>query len=281
MHKSLKIWTQLGLGTAVAGGMLAACSGEAGEQGEAAQNPERELGVAVSVGEGGESGEAGEGGEAGIDVTRAASDPVVFRSALAVTEAHVIAARDAFAAGQRREAAEMFAHPVSEVLVEMAPVFAKQGVADFSPLLTEASAAVFDGENTDQINARYQRIISALRGAAGKAPTSSDGEGVIAAGVVADQIERAVAMHREAIVSSSYGPYLDGYGFSRAAANLFEVSQEAIQRANPVIHTRIAEALGLLENAYPSAIRPQRLEVEQGALVSASSKVMLALGNAQ
>lgn len=288
MNSKLKLWTQLGLGTALAGGMLAACGGEAG--GEAGGEGASSAAVApdaapASGGEGeggageGEAATAGGEGEGGVAVADAAHDPVAYGIALAVTEAHVVAARDAFAAGKTQAAAEMFAHPASEVLVEMDPVFAKLGVKDFKPLLTDASAAVMDGKSAAEVNKAYDAIIAALRGAATKAPKSDAGAGKVAAGVIADMIERASAMYRQLPKNDSYEPYLDGYGFSRVAASSFATSAGAIKAENPVLHDRIAEALAALGKAYPGAARPAKLPAEPGALSAASSKVMLALGN--
>lgn len=290
MNTTLKLWTQLGLGTALAGGMLAACSGEAGGEGgegagTAAVAP-GESGAAGGEGEGGSEGAgAGEGasgdaaggeGEGGVAVADAATDPVAYGIALAVTEAHVVAARDAFAAGQNNAAAEMFAHPAAEVLVEMDPVFAKLGVKDFKPLLTDASLAAADGKGVAEVNKRYDAIIAALRGAAGKAPDNGTSEPRVAAGIIADQIERASAMYRIMAKDDRYEPYLDGYGFARVAETGFAASGAAIKVDNPALHARITEALGVLRQAYAGADRPATLPVQPGALSAASSKVMLA-----
>jgi hypothetical protein len=274
MRSTIKIWTQLGFGTALAGGLLAACSGEAGENAGRFSDSDGVAGSAAGEGEGGGSGE----GEGGVDTARAASDPVVYRIALAVTEAHVIAARDAFAAGRKDAAAEMFAHPVAEVLVDMGPVFERQGVADFSDLLTDASGAVFAGETAQQIDARYQAIIAVLRGAGAKAPAADASEGEIAAKVVADQIERAVAMYRQAAAQGEYEAYLDGYGFYKAAEALFMASESAIKAANPQAHQQIGDGLGLLAKAFPGAVMPGRINADQSALAAASARVMLAVG---
>lgn len=288
MNSKLKLWTQLGLGTALAGGLLAACGGEAGgeggEGGEAAAVAPGESG-AGGEGEGGAGGEgtggeaAGGEGEGGVAVAKADSDPVAYGIALAVTEAHVVAARDAFAAGKTDAAAEMFAHPASEVLVEMDPVFAKLGVKDFKPLLTDASVAVIDGKDAAEVNKRYDAIIAALRGAATKAPASDKGEAAVAIGIVADQIERASAMYRLIAKDDRYEPYLDGYGFATVAASAFAADSAAIKAGNPAAHARITEALALLKQAYPGAARPAKLPAEPGALSGASAKVMLAAAN--
>lgn len=288
MNSTLKLWTQLGLGTALAGGMLAACGGEAG--GEAGEGAKTEAAVPGESGAAGGEGEGGAGegeggaavggeGEGGVAVADAESDPVAYGIALAVAEAHVVAARDAYGAGQKDAAAEMFAHPVSEVLVEMDPVFAKLGVKDFKPLLTTASIAASDGKSVPEVGKAYDSIITALRGAAQKSPDNGSSDAKVAAGVIADMIERSSAMYRTSARDDRYEAYLDGYGFAKVAASGFATSGAAIKAENPALHARITDALSILAKAYPTATRPAKLPVEQGALSAASSKVMLAAGS--
>jgi hypothetical protein len=282
MTTKIKLWTQLGLGTALAGGMLAGCGGEAGEGATTAAVAPGDSGTAGGEGEGGAGGEgaggeaAGGEGEGGVAVGDAGTDPVAYGIALAVAEAHVVAARDAYAAGKKDAAAEMFAHPAAEVLVEMDPVFAKLGVRDFKPLLTNASIAAADGKSAAEVNKHYDAIIAALREAATKSPDNGASDAKVAAAIIADQIERASAMYRTIAKDDRYEPYLDGYGFAKVAASAFASSGAAIKTENPTLHARIAEALGVLKQAYPAATRPAKLTVEQGALSSVSSKVMLA-----
>jgi hypothetical protein len=286
MNTTLRTWTQLGLGTMLAGGLLAGCGGEAGgEAGAADAGATPDAAATAGEGEGGAAGEGagGEGaggeGEGGVAVGDAATDPIAYGIALAVTEAHVVAARDAYAAGKKDAAAEMFAHPVSEVLLDMDPVFTKLGVKDFKPLLTAASDAALAGKSTAEVGKAYDAIIAALRGAAARAPASDASAAAVATGVIADQIERASAMYRSLPKNDSYEPYLDGYGFARVAASGFAANGATIKAANPAAHARIAEALTLLGQAYPGAARPARLPVEAGALSGASAKVMLAAAN--
>ncbi len=284
MEIKINRWSQLGFGAALAGGTLAACGGEPAE----APAPEPEtvaeapIAPASTVGEG-EAGGEGEGeggeGEGGVSISAAATDPVVFNSALAIAEAHVIAARDAFAMGETEAAAEMFGHPVGEVLFDLQPVLEARGVDDFSQLFIDASAAIFDGEDEGQINARADEIIAALRAAAGKAPDNGSSEASIAAGVAADQIERAADMYRAAAESDRYEPYLDGYGFYKAAEAAFLAAEADIEAEDAEAANRIREALALLEDAYPSALRPDALDADQSALTVAASGVILAVRN--
>ncbi len=276
MNSTLKLWTTLGLGTALAGGMLAACAGESGGEGGEGAATEAAAGESGAGGESEGGAAAGGEGEGGVAVGDAGTDPVAYGIALAVTEAHVVAARDAYFAGKKDAAAEMFAHPAAEVLVEMDPVFTKLGVADFKSLLTAASVAASEGKSAADVGAAYDAIIAALRGAAVKAPKNGASEGKVALGVIADQIERASAMYRTISKDDRYEPYLDGYGFAKVAASAFATSGGAIKADNPAAHARITEALATLAKAYPSATRPAKLPTEPGALSAASSKVMLA-----
>lgn len=283
MNSTLKLWTQLGLGTALAGGLLAACGGEAGGEGGAGEAGAAS-GTAATAGEG-EGGAGGEGaggegaggeGEGGVAAGDAARDPVAYGIALAVAEAHAVAARDAYVAGKAGPAAEMFAHPVSEVLVEMEPTFTKLGVKDFSATFTAASLAAGDGKSAAEVGKAYDAIILALRDAGTKAPKSDASPAKVATGVIADMIERASAMYRQLPTNAEYEPYLDGYGFAAVAASTFATHGAAIKAENPAAHTRITEALAVLKQAYPGAVRPAKLPAEPGALSAASAKVMLA-----
>ncbi len=287
MNSTLKLWTQLGLGTALAGGLLAACSGgeAGGEAGGEGATSAPEAAATAGEGEGGSGpGEgaatpAGGEGEGGVAVADAAKDPVAYGIALAVAEAHVVAARDAYAAGKKDAAAEMFAHPVSEVLLDMDPAFTTLGVADMKPLFTDASVAASEGKSVAEVNKAYDKIIAALRGAAQKAPKGAVSPAKVATGVIADQLERSSAMYRRLGKEASYEPYLDGYGFSRVAASTFAASGAAIKAENPAAHARISEALALLAKAYPGAARPAKLPGDAGALSGASAKVLLAAAN--
>ncbi|WP_285711664.1 hypothetical protein [Erythrobacter oryzae] len=282
MNSTLKLWTQLGLGTALAGGLLAACGGEAGGEGATGEAGAPTAAATAGEGEGGsgegESATAGGEGEGGVAVADAAKDPVAYGIALAVAEAHVVAARDAYAAGEKQAAGEMFAHPVSEVLLDMEPVFTKLGVADMGPLFMAASDAALAGKPVAEVNKAYDAIIAALRAAAAKAPKGDASTAKVQAGVIADMIERASAMYRQLPKNAEYEPYLDGYGFSRVAISTFAASGAGIKAENPALHTAITEAVALLKQAYPGAARPAKLPAEPGALSGASAKVMLAAG---
>ncbi|QIQ86773.1 MAG: hypothetical protein G9473_08790 [Erythrobacter sp.] len=274
----MKTWAGLGLAGALIGSGLAGCAEDTpGDDADLTEAVEPGEGGEAGEGEGGEAGEGGESGEGGVDVAAAAKDPVAYRTALAVAQAHAMAAHEAFLAGKTDPAAEMFGHPVSEVLADMGPVFSELGVADFTARFNEASQAVLDGRSAVEVDERYGAILAALDQAAAKAPGSDMAEADIAARVIADMIARAAAMYREAEGSERYEPYLDGYGYTLAGAGAFEDAEPAILAVKPDLAARIRAALDLLARAYPGAERPARLDAEPGELLAASSRVALAL----
>lgn len=273
-----------GLSTIAITGALAltAC----GVEGEGASSPAAAAANAEGEGEGEGSAlipalaaPAGSGeGEGGVNIAAAATDPVVFISALAIAEAHVLAARDAHAAGRSQEAAEMFAHPVSEVLADMEGAFVVRGVETFNDFFIDASDGVLGGETPEQIAARTAAIVTALSAAAEKAPMDGRSAAAVSAGVVSDQIDRAVDMYRLAASSGAYGNYLDGYGFYKAAESAFARGRQAIEKENPAAAGQITAALSALSAAYPGAAAPSDIDGDIATLSAASSRVMLSIG---
>lgn len=289
MSMKHKRWTHIGLSAAMVGtAFLAGCGegGETGEAGEAGDHAATESTALGGEGEGEGEGEAstapaglpeGGEGEGGVAIDAAASDPVVFVSALAITEAHIVAARDAAAEGETDAAAEMFAHPVSEVLFDMEDILVAQGVTLFDDKLMAASQAVLAGESSDEIAARTDEIIAALREAATHAPDNGTSAAMVNAGVAADQIKRAAHMYSVAGESDEYEPYLDGYGFVKAAEAHFALSKGDIEATNADAASAIESALEQLVVAYPTATRPAELPGDASKLTAASSNIALAL----
>ncbi len=279
MSKSYKAWTGLGLGLAIISTGLGACGKAAPpavDAPDAAAEQTAEAAAAPSFEEAVEAVASGGEGEGGISLDQAATDPVIYGSALAVTEAHVIAARDAFALGEKDAAAEMYAHPVSEVLIELEDLFNARGVPLFDNLLLEASQAVMAGESAEQIGARTDAIIAALRAAGTKAPDSTRNPVSIRAAIAADQADRAAAMYRIAREAGTYEPYLDGYGFYKAGLGLFKDQEAEITAANPAGAAALNDAFAELAKAYPDAGRQAELNADLSAITVAASGAVLA-----
>lgn len=282
-----KRWSRLGLSAALAGTvMLSACGdGEAGEAGEGEYNETVAKDVIMVDELDADSGETsvipplpeGGEGEGGVLIDEARTDPVIFVSSLAITEAHIIAARDAYAQGETDAAAEMFAHPVSEVLFDMEEILVAQGVTLFDEKLTAASIAAQQGESVEQISDRTDDIIASLREAATHAPEDGTPASLVWAGVAADQIQRAAHMYTLASEDPAYEPYLDGYGFLKAAEAAYLLSKDELVSVNADAAEAIEAAIAKIEVAYPTAKRPETLPGKPSELTAASSNVALSL----
>jgi len=279
-----KRWTRLGLSIALAGTAGLAACGDADTPA-----PEEDAGTAQpgdvaapsgsdtsSLGEVGEAGE-GEGGEGGVDLARARTDRAVYGGALAIVDAHVRAARDAFEAGESDAAAEMFAHPVSEILIDLEPVLEARGVTPFDDQLLAASNAVYEDESVEQVTRRADKILNTLDQAMAAAPQDGSSDAAVAARIAADQIERATQQYRAATGSQAYEPYLDGWGFYRTAEATYREQAEDVRAAAPGLADAIEDALASLAEAYPGAARPDTLDADLQALTVASSNVQLSL----
>lgn len=274
MSGTYKARTGLGLTLAVMSSVVGACEGP---NAPGSQSAAGEASGAVDVAAAPVSlATAGGEGEGGISLDQAATDPVIYGAALAVTEAHVLAARDAFALGENEAAVEMFAHPVSEVLAELEDLFNERGVPLFDGLLLEASQAVLTGESADQISRRVDEIVAALRVAAAGAPEAGRSAISVRAAVAADQADRAAAMYRIAKQAGTYEPYLDGYGFYKAGLALFEERRADILAADPAAAAALAEAFAELGGAYPDAGRQVELNADVSAITVAASAAVLA-----
>ena len=276
-------WTRLGFASALLGtSALSACNpSDAGQSPADTAQMSPSSDAAPSQLESGEAGEAGEGehGEGGVDVTLAAQDPVVFAKAMAVIEAHVRAAMDAAAIGETDAAGEMFAHPVSEILIDLEPVLPQYGVAPMEDALLAASGAALDGAPADEIRARGDDLILQLRAARAAAAEAGTAPHRQAARVIADQVDRATAQYRAARRTDAYSPYLDGYGFYRTAQAILAEHEATLRAQDSKVVAAITDALRQLGVAYPDAARPEQLAVDPAALTAANSELQLVLGN--
>lgn len=223
-----------------------------------------------------EGGEGGEGGEMGVDPAKAATDPVVFLSALDVIAAHYLAGRDAYASGATQAAAEMFAHPISEVYVDLEAVFAKRGVKPFQARMQKASELALAKAPKPRIDKAVDAVLAALKVAGTKAPRDKRRPATVQAQVIADMIDRASLQYGTAAKSKELEPYLDGYGFYRAAARRADAALPGIAKAGMDTAEATKAALALLARAYPGGARPDPLPAAPGELLVAASKVKLA-----
>lgn len=226
-----------------------------------------------------QGGEGGEGGEGGVDPERAARDPAAYLIALDVIRAHYLAGLGAYAAGDRRAAAEMFVHPIAEVYYTLEPIFEARGVPPFVDAMTEAGELAFAGADLATIREAGETVLTATEEAARHAPETARTRAAVEAAVIADMIDRAARQYAFAKSQRIKGAYLDGYGYFKAAASRADSMKMAIRDRDEKAWARLEAALDELAAAYPEAAPPESLDAETGRLLSTASRAVLATGS--
>jgi len=224
----------------------------------------------------GEGGEGGEGGEAGVDADAAATDPVVYLTALDVIRAHYLAGLASVQAGRRASGGEMFAHPIAEIYVDLEPTFRRLGVAPFMDQMVDATELALGGATDDEIEKAARAVLSTLEAAESNAPADSRSALAIQIAVLADMLDRAALQYQVVATSPDSGEaWLDGFGFYKAAADRAERIIGELGAVDDGAAQGVRDAISLCEQAYPGPIPPDILPVDAGALLAASSRVKL------
>jgi hypothetical protein len=222
--------------------------------------------------------EGGEGGEAGINVAAADSDPVEYGLALQVIAAHYYAGLAAYEAKEVEAGAQMFAHGLSEVYVEMEDIFRKRGVTDLGKKLEAAVEAASAKQPAAQVRQRVRAVLDALAAAEKAGPASTAPAQATKAEVVANLLNRAATQYGVSLEDQALEPYLDGLGFAVAARTEAAKILPWLRSRDKRKAAAISAALALAKQAYPGIRRP-RGKVPTGKFLAVSSSAMLAVSN--
>lgn len=223
-------------------------------------------------------GEGGEGGEGGIDPSLAATDPVAWNVALGVIAAHILAGDAAFAAGQTDAGQEMFAHAYAEIYAEMEEYFVKRGAAELGNTLNAGIAITNESKDSTKISEAAAAIMASLDDAVSKGPLGSTSLAVRAK-TLAQLLDRAALQYQAATGDPDYEPYLDGLGFTMAAARLAQATLTDLGKDNPKAAEALSQVLKIAQTAYPSANKPARPTVEIGKFLADTSRAMLSISS--
>lgn len=230
-------------------------------------------------GEAGEAGEAGEGGEAGINVEAAEKDPVEYGIALQVIAAHYHAGLAAYEADEQEAGAQMFAHGLAEVYVEMEEVFKRLGVKDLGKKLEAAVEAATAKKPVRDVRRKVRDVYAALKAAEKAAPKSSMPVQAVKAQVAAEMIERAAAQYAVIQKDKTLEPYLDGLGFTIAAQGQAKDILPWLRKVDAQKEKALSKAVALASQAYPGIKRPDASKVPLPDLLVAASGAKLAVSN--
>jgi hypothetical protein len=232
--------------------------------------------LAQGMGAGGEGNEGGEGGEGQIDAAAVESDPVDYGVALQVIAAHYHAGMLAYANNEQDAGAQMFAHGLSEVYVELEDILKKRGVTDLGDKLNAAVDDAADNKPVDAVRKRVQEVLEALTRAEASAPKSDKPEMAVKTEVMAETLERAASQYRVGVDSTDLESYLDGLGFTLAAQAQAKAVLPWLGKEAPKKAAALRKALDLAGQAYPGMKRPAQ-KVDVGQFLAAASEARLAV----
>jgi hypothetical protein len=275
MKYRMKLWTGIS-----AAALIAASSAVAGKADTASHDGPGGAFQLAAMGEGegeGGEGEGGEGGEGGVDPAQAAKDPAVYLSALDIIRAHYLAGEAMLdVEGGRRAAGEMFAHPISEVYIDLEPVFEARGVTLFMDDMTNAVERALGDAPKDEVEAAVAQVYAALDAAEKKAPAGDKDAVAVEAALAADMFDRAAKQYDAALAPAGTDEaWIDGYGFWKMAERRAATLLPRLEGDHEALAQEIAAAKLLFDSAYESVEKPEKPDVEVGALLASSSRILL------
>jgi hypothetical protein len=287
MKTRTKIWLGVGAFVMAGGGAPDASSLEAralltdarATDTAIARVPGRNVSRHIVLAEAKQGGEGGEGGEAGINVAAADSDAVAYGIALQVIAAHYHAGLAAYEAKETEAGAQMFAHGLSEVYVEMEDVFRRRGVTTLGRKLEAAVEAASAKKPIPQVRRRVQDVLAALAAAEKAGPLPSGPALAVKAEIVADLLDRAAAQYGVSREDKALEPYLDGLGFAVAARKEAAKVLPWLRGVDIRKAATLSAALKLASEAYPGVRRRGSGKVAPGKFLAAASAVKLAVSN--
>jgi len=226
-----------------------------------------------------QGGEGEGGGEGGIDVAAADKDPVQYTVALQVIAAHYYAGFAAYEAKETEAGAQMFAHGLAEIYVEMEDIFKRRGVTALGTALQEAVDAAAAKKPVAEVRKLYQNVLAQVKAAEAKAPESPEPPLAIKAKVIADLLNRAAAQYAASQNDKALEPYLDGLGFAVAAEKEAAAVLPALRKSDKKKADTIKAALDLAKTAYPGIKRPAAAKVAPAKFLAAASAAQLAVSH--
>ncbi|MDP2411453.1 MAG: hypothetical protein Q8M26_14360 [Pseudolabrys sp.] len=283
MKKTTKIWVGLGAFVIAGSGTAMAASATEAAVLETTAPASAKHGLMSSAANiilaQAQGGEGEGGGEGGVDVAAADKDPVQYNIALQVIAAHYYAGFAAYEAKEMEAGAQMFAHGLGEVYIEMEDVFKRRGVTTLGKALQDAVDAAAANKPVAEVRKLYQAVLNELKAAEGQGPASSQPAAAVKAQVVVDMLNRAAAQFAASQNDKTLEPYLDGLGFAVAADKESAAVLPTLRKADKKKADALKAAIDMAKAVYPGIKRPAKAKVTPAQFLAAASAAQLAVSN--
>lgn len=224
------------------------------------------------------TGAGGEGGEGKIDPAAVEADPIDYGIALQVIAAHYHAGLMAYENKQQEAGAQMFAHGLTEVYVELEDIFKKRGVSGLGDKMNAAVEAGTAKKPVREVRQKVKAVLDALVVAEAGAPKSDKPPQAVKTEVAAEMLERAAAQYRTSADSKDFESYLDGLGFSLAAHEQAKAIMPWLKKQSPKKAATLEKVLALASQAYPGIKRPAK-KIDAGRFLAAASEARVAVSH--
>lgn len=276
MHKrTLKLWMGIGTFALLGAGADAA---ELHGKGHADHPPIQVAQDAHQHGAGGEGGEGGEGGQEKDAFSEApASEALVGR--LLMLKGHLSVGKELYAAGRLDDAAPHYLHPAEEIYGLVEGELKKRKLNQFDKDLKALAELVKGKKPAAEVFAKQEAVVAkvdkAIAGADKKAPAFTMGvlPGVLA--TAADEYKEAFAEGKLVNVVE----YQDARGFVTAARGYVSSHARDLSAKDKDAYGKLATNLDAIAKAFPTAVPPQPVVMDAGAVQALVSKVELLKGS--
>ena len=278
----IKLW--IGLGAYVVAGAAAghAMPGNAAhhgsvEAGKAAPPAATADSPLLAAGQGGEGGEGGEAGAAGSF----ASPEAAFAGQLQLMKGHLRVGRELLRQGAPEEAMVHFHHPAEEIYDGIADSLAAHGAEPFKADLERLATLVEQGTDRAAIDRADDRAEAAIDAAIAHLPAALRQRPAFWLDVAVGMLRQAAAEYREAVEDGRIAnvvEYQDARGFVWQARDLVESVGDRLRASNAEAFRELMARFADLQQAWPSALPPQRPVKSAGEVAALVSGIELLKG---
>lgn len=284
--KNRKIWLGVGVATALGASFDSHPAAAASAQSVAAALRSTASGALLRVADDGASdahkmhgADGGEGGEGG-EGRRVQLDPAVqFYSYIELIRGHLLVGDELVKAERWADALPHFLHPSEEIYGEIRDTLENYGTAAFEAEM-KALVQTVKAKDADAYAAALTAVLGKM--AAADAGVKKGGADFTALAVKSSlEILRTATEEYNAAIKdgkiTEAVEYQDSRGFVWQASLRIESIAADLEKRAPDALTSTRQALAMLKKAWPSAVPPDEPVMNAGAVISAVSRVELAL----
>ena len=257
--RPVELFLAVGLATAV--GACGSPTPEAGEGGEASEEPTTDV--------------APEGGEGGAS---SGNPDVDYMTALALMKGHLMVAEELMEEGNYAEAEPHIGHPVNELYGDVEGQLSERDVPQFKDTLNELHDLSKSAPESPEMMSQYDEAVAAIDEAIAAIADDQRQSPEFVMPVIDGLLTTAAAEYEAAIADNTFVEvveYQDSRGFVLYAEDLYETVANEMSQNSPEDHQAIMASFEDLKAAWPSVNPPEAPILEPSEVYSLVSEIEL------